>query len=305
MSGVRISDVAIRQGAFDFLALHCRDPESTISWQLLTNGYSVDGDRVPLIGASGIWKPGVLSLPISLTTAPIKPGQKRPYDDAVSDDGLLHYKYQGEDPNNHWNVGVRECYRNNVPLIYFHGVAKGVYLPTWPVFVVADDPTSLTFTVAIEDVAVLRPDLTPATVDEAKRRYYTTVTRRRLHQATFRDRVLTAYRKQCSICSLRHTELLEAAHIIPDKADDGIPVVSNGLSLCKIHHAAYDHNILGIRPDYQVEIRNDLLVEIDGPMLKHGIQEFHGKGLLLPKRPEDQPSTERLEKRYEEFRAAS
>ena len=38
----------------------------------------------------------------------------------------------------------------------------------------------------------------------------------------------------------------------------------NVLSLCKIHHAAYDKNILGISPDYQVKVRIDILDEVDG-----------------------------------------
>ena len=52
---------------------------------------------------------------------------------------------------------------------------------------------------------------------------------RRLHQATFRERVLHAYRTSCAICRLRHRELLDAAHILPDGHPRGEPVVPNGL----------------------------------------------------------------------------
>ena len=69
------------------------------------------------------------------------------------------------------------------------------------------------------------------------------------------------------MCALGHRELLDAAHIIPDTDPRGLPVIQNGIALCKIHHAAYDRNILGIRPDYVVEIHQRLLDEIDGPML--------------------------------------
>lgn len=74
---------------------------------------------------------------------------------------------------------------------------------------------------------------------------------------------------------------IDAAHIIPDHDEAGIAAVRNGMSLCKIHHAAYDCNILGIRPDLFVEIRSDLLHEIDGPMLQHGLQERHGQRLMV------------------------
>jgi putative restriction endonuclease len=76
------------------------------------------------------------------------------------------------------------------------------------------------------------------------------------------------------------------------------------LSLCKIHHAAFDKNILGIRPDYRVEIQSDVLEEIDGPMLKHGLQELHGAKLILPSKAIDRPDPERLDQRYELFLAA-
>ncbi len=37
-----------------------------------------------------------------------------------------------------------------------------------------------------------------------------------MHQQEFRQRVLRAYRERCAICRLRHEELLDAAHILPD-----------------------------------------------------------------------------------------
>lgn len=41
--------------------------------------------------------------------------------------------------------------------------------------------------------------------------------KQRLHQQRFRYLVLRAYRQECSICRLRHPQLLEAAHILPDR----------------------------------------------------------------------------------------
>ncbi|HKM43735.1 MAG TPA: HNH endonuclease, partial [Limnochordia bacterium] len=123
----------------------------------------------------------------------------------------------------------------------------------------------------------------------------------RLHQQAFRTRVLQAYRSQCAFCSLRHAELLDAAHIIPDRDPQGEPVVSNGLSLCKIHHAAYDRHFIGVTPDYQIVVRRDLLEEIDGPMLRYGIQEIHKNQLILPTKQVEQPDRDRLALRYEQF----
>jgi putative restriction endonuclease len=108
------------------------------------------------------------------------------------------------------------------------------------------------------------------------------------------------------MCHLRHRELLDAAHIIPDADQDrGDPVVSNGLSLCKIHHAAFDARVIGIDPDgYRIAVRQDILEEVDGPMLKHGIQELAGSQILLPKQRKHRPDLERLAARFEQFRSA-
>ena len=116
----------------------------------------------------------------------------------------------------------------------------------------------------------------------------------------FRARVLRAYEQACAICRLKHVDLLDAAHILSD-AEGGQPVVTNGLSLCKIHHAAYDRGILGVRPDYVVQVRPDVLLEVDGPMLKHGIQDVHGWVLELPRRAAERPDRDLLAQRFEVF----
>ena len=83
------------------------------------------------------------------------------------------------------------------------------------------------------------------------------------------------------------------------------PYEKSRLALCKIHHAAYDANILGIRPDSVIEIHHRLLDEIDGPMLRHGLQQHHGKALMItPTRRSERPDKSRLAFRYERFRTA-
>jgi len=129
--------------------------------------------------------------------------------------------------------------------------------------------------------------------------------KQRMLQQEFRQRVLRAYREQCAICRLRHEELLDAAHILPDGHPRGEPVVPNGLALCKLHHAAFDRHVLGVRPDLTVELRPDVLREPDGPMLKYGLQGFQDARLLLPRDPALRPNLEFVEERYGMFRRAS
>ena len=167
-------------------------------------------------------------------------------------------------------------------------------------------PGRLTFTVALDDVEHTGFPNADDRVEyggEERRRYITGALKVRLHQRSFRERVLRAYREQCALCRLRHQELLDAAHIIPDSEPGGEPTIRNGLALCKLHHAAFDRNFLGIRPDYIIEIPRRILEE-DGPMLLHGLQGLHKQRILLPRSMQSRPDPELLERRYERFRSS-
>ncbi len=84
--------------------------------------------------------------------------------------------------------------------------------------------------------------------------------------------------------------------------EQGLPIVPNGLSLCKIHHSAYDQNIIGISPDYRLSVREDILEEVDGPMLEYGLKAIEGQLLNLPKKKSNYPNKDNLAFRFEEFR---
>ena len=150
-------------------------------------------------------------------------------------------------------------------------------------------------------------DTTPAGLvsDELARRYATREASYRLHQHRFRQAVLRAYRTRCTICSLKEASLLQAAHIVEDRDPLGGATVVNGLALCAIHHLAFDRSLVGIDPDGVVHLHGRLLDEIDGPMLKNGLQHFHGAQILQPARPEDRPDPERLALRFEVFQDAA
>jgi putative restriction endonuclease len=257
------------------------------------------------MGPQGIFKPEILpDMPLSITTAPPKPGQPRPYEDSFTPEGLLQYCYRGTDSMHHENVGLRKVAQAGVPLIYFHGIVKGQYFAAWPAFIVDDDPANLRFTVAVDDAAYVPGNLFAVadSGNDARRAYVTQAVRKRLYQGAFRARVLTAYRERCALCRLKRLELLDAAHIVPDSDRRGEPTTRNGLALCKLHHAAFDASMIGIRPDYVVEVRQDLLDETDGPMLVVGLQGFHQKEIFRPRHPDERPDPQLLQIRYEEFR---
>jgi putative restriction endonuclease len=191
--------------------------------------------------------------------------------------------------------------------VYFVGATPGQYLALWPAYIVGDDPHALSFRIEVDAAATLASDQVgdAATAEEDRRRYVTATVRLRVHQVAFRQHVISAYREQCTVCRLRHRELLDAAHILADGDPRGLPIVPNGLALCKLHHAAFDGHILGIRPDLKIEIREDVLGEEDGPMLKHGLQGFQGATISVPRRVTLQPNREFLEERFALFRKAS
>jgi len=290
---------AIRKAAFDWLKTITDFQGDVLPRTLLGQGFQCGDLSVRMIGPQGIFKPAQIAhYPLSITTT-----TQGPYKDTFAPKGdLLLYRYRGTDPNFHENRRLRDAMRDRIPLIYFHGTVPGHYLAVWPVYIVGDDPGRLTFTVSVDDPIQLSYERDDAD-DEIRRGYITRQTRQRIHQRTFRDRVLVAYRSQCTVCRLKHSSMLDAAHIIPDADPEGEPIVNNGLSLCKLHHAAYDQSFFGIRPDYSIEVRGDILEESDGPMLKHGLQEIHDSVIQLPSRKPDRPDPARLERRYEEFRS--
>ncbi|NNN02731.1 MAG: HNH endonuclease [Acidimicrobiaceae bacterium] len=295
---------AVRHALFQHLdGLVAASDDGLLDWRK-TEDFLFDGERfvVRQTRGAGICKPASLSGALSITTVFTPYGRKPPYEDFDGADGYPRYKYQGTDPNLYTNRALRVCLEYELPLVYFLGVQPGVYQAIYPVFVIADNPNSLDVTLGFQRSEV-GFDVTHLT--EAEKRYALVQTRRRLHQPVFRERVLHAYATRCAVCSLRHRTLLDAAHVIGDAHSDGDPIVPNGISLCKIHHAAFDQNLMGIRPDYRVVVNSALLEERDGPMLAYGIQAMHETPLQLPAKKIDRPDPDRLAVRYGEFLSAS
>lgn len=267
------------------------------------SGFEYEGRRIPLMDRQrGIRKPAGMDAALAIRTTFTSPDQVPPYSDTIGSDGLQRYKYRGTDPDHPENVALRRAHEQGLPLIWFVGVASGWYEPIYPVWVIGDDPARLEFALALD---AGQRFVKPGTViDEDARRYVERVTKARLHQRVFRTQVLLAYDNRCAVCKIRHTELLDAAHIIADGRPHGEPIVPNGLSMCKIHHAAFDNQILGVRPDLTLHVRQDVLDEVDGWMLKGGIQAVHDTKLAVVPTPRAaRPDEQRLEARYAEFLA--
>jgi putative restriction endonuclease len=294
-------DLQIRLTAFNWLSEQVNKAVGDVlPRKLLEKGFEYKGQSIPLIAPQGIFKPRILDLPLSITTAP-----KSPYDDYFGKDNFLIYRYRGTDPNHRDNIGLRKVLEAKLPLVYFHGIEPGKYLAVWPVYIIGDDPANLIFRVAVDDNLPLEiPAQVTRQIEDnsnARRSYITSMVKVRLHQRSFRERVISAYQSQCAFCRLRHRELLDAAHILPDNLPESMPIITNGISLCKLHHAAFDCLMLGVTPDFVIKVREDILVEEDGPVLQYGFKGLHETKLIMPNSRNNWPDRAALEYRYEKF----
>lgn len=267
--------------------------------EFLRTAYTYGDQVVPLMDRqNGIWNPTGFDSTLSITRT-----LKGPYTDEI-DGAIQKYSYERLPDRpliSGRNIKLRAAAAAGEPLIMFQEILPSLYVPRYPVFVVRDDPITGYVDVALDESLMLFGD--PLELTAPQRRYAERVVKVRLHQKSFRSRVLHAYSGKCAMCALSHPELLDAAHITSDGAEDSTASVTNGLSLCKIHHAAYDRRLIGIDGDYHVHVRKDVLTEVDGPMLKYGIQSMDGRTLQVPRRTIERPDPDRMQRRFLEFAA--
>jgi putative restriction endonuclease len=134
-------------------------------------------------------------------------------------------------------------------------------------------------------------------VREIRRAYGEVTVKTRLHQAHFRKDVLGVYRGRCCVCELQARPLLQGAHIVPDSDVVGVPSVQNGLSLCALHHAAYDRDILRIDPECRIKVEHSW-IKFSDRFAQVSLSEFDGKPIQLPKHAEHRPDRVFLEARF-------
>lgn len=302
-------DALLRSAAFERVRT-LSQLHDHLTAQQLGAGFYFDGQRYPLVNPRrGIFKPAQMRFLLSLNTVFPKSGNRVWYDDQrdvhrqiYDGDDLIDYAFMGDNPEAADNRWLREAFENNTPIIYFLGIAPGRYQAILPAFIGGWDAVQRRAKIAfgLPEQHTLAP---PGT--EVERRYALRAVKQRLHQASFREAVIGAYRGRCALSGLPEPVLLDAAHIVEDRDELlGQPVVRNGIPLSKIHHAAFDAHLIGIDPDYRLHVSERLLAQKDGPMLE-AIKGLDGGQLRLPQRIQDRPDRERLALRYEKFKSAA
>jgi putative restriction endonuclease len=200
----------------------------------LSEGFAFRGRRIPFLSTQkGIYRAAAQSGSAALA---VQTSWKSPYGDAETDQGYL-YAYRAGAVDQPDNRALRAALDLRVPIVHYVSTRPNFYKPIYPCFVVADDPVARQVLVSPGKMAGPIDEREPMVVDDpVEREYLFRQARVRVHQARFRAKVVPAYGERCAICKLKEGRLLDAAHIVGDLEDDGDPVVSNGLSLCSIHH---------------------------------------------------------------------
>lgn len=306
-------DDEIRNAAFATIR-HLMATRPHLTSDDLKAGFQFQGQRLPFINQQqGIFKPRQMQYLLSIRTVYPRSGRKVWYDDQRQVhqqiyDGheVIDYAFMKDNPESFQNRWLREAMEHRAPVIYFLGIAPGIYEPVFPTYIVNWDPVALkagiAFGLDVTQVANSKRDELDSVLD---RRYALREVKQRLHQATFREAVIHAYNQRCALSGLPEPLLIDAAHIISDKdINSGQPVVSNGLTLSKVHHAAFDAHLIGIDPDYKIHVSDKLLIQRDGPLLE-SIKQLNGRRIHLPQRQKDHPDRERLAQRFDLFRDAA
>jgi putative restriction endonuclease len=105
--------------------------------------------------------------------------------------------------------------------------------------------------------------------------------RARPGQQRFSFNVLRRYGRKCAVCDIRVPEVLDAAHLVPDRRQ-GSYDARNGVVFCAVHHRAFDAGLFGIEPDtlrihYKANGPGADSLRIDYETLEH-----------LPKKPHEE-----------------
>jgi putative restriction endonuclease len=298
-----VRDDDIRSSCFASLDVLCARYGEDVPYRGgLDQGFPFRGSRVPFLSSQkGIFRAAAQSGPAALS---IQTSWRSPYGDSQVETGYL-YAYRGGAIDQADNRALRTAGTLGVPIVHYVSTRPGHYKPLYPCFVVADDLEQRRVLVSPGKMVGPLDEQEPVVVDDPiEQRYVFRQTRVRVHQARFRGQVVPAYGERCAICRLKEARLLDAAHIVGDLDAGGEPVISNGVSLCSIHHRAFDHDLVGVSPDYEVRVSPRLLDEEDGPMLEL-LKGFHQQAIVVPSRSAWRPDRERLAARFDRFNAAN
>ncbi len=302
-------DDRMRLAAFERI----RDLEAVhdhIPWSEIDKGFSFEGSKISLATRPrGIFKPKEMKFLLSIRTVFPRTGRRAWYEDQIDvhrkffeNTESIDYDFMEGSEDAAPNRWLREACEKRIPVIYLLGIAPALYQAIVPTFVTDWNPRSKKARICFH-APDSRQNEIPETPEPEEKRYAFRMVKQRIHQGQFRESILAVYKGRCALSGISERRLLDAAHIIPDTDPElGQPVISNGLLLSKIHHAAFDGHLIGIDPDYGLHVSKRLLDQNDGPTLE-ALKKLDGNKLRLPKLEKHHPDKNLLAMRYEDFKA--
>jgi len=110
------------------------------------------------------------------------------------------------------------------------------------------------------------------------------VRKTRVHQAFFREAVLSSYEDTCCVTGLRIKECLVASHIIPWSVSEQYRTdPRNGLCLSATFDRLFDHGLITLTTDLEVVVSARLLKDGDN-RTDAIVCKFHGAPMIRPRR---------------------
>ena len=313
-------DQQIRTKAFEHIT-NLPKQNGLLHYTQLNEGFSFSGERITLHNLQkGIHKPSQMKSLLSIETVYPKSLSQAKYRDQTDiykkiyeGAKVLDYSFMGVDPSARENQHLLEVYEHKIPIIYFIGTGNGFYLPEFPIYVVGWDSQKLEAKITfnrVDSAQSLHLPIEDPMLTHIERRYTHSTVKARLHQSRFRMAVMQAYDFRCAISGFpeprisqpqHKVPLIDVAHIVEDRNPEfGQPEVRNGLPLTKLHHAAYDANLIGIDAKYNLHVSKTLWDVKDGQTLEL-LKSIQGTKLKFPRSKKHYPDPERLKYKFQQF----
>ena len=138
-------------------------------------------------------------------------------------------------------------------------------------------------------------------IDEVESPFSTTKPKRqtgaytKVRDAGFRQAIMRLYDYTCAVCELRIVTMdgesaSEAAHIIPFRVSQNDDT-RNGVSLCKLHHWAFDRGLFSLSENHRVVVSG--LMSEDRPT-EWKLTELEDTRIQLPDRVQFRPAQEAM-----------
>jgi putative restriction endonuclease len=283
------AEAALRQTIFDHLRKAVGE-RGTLTREELWN-FTVNGEVHRLIDRSrGIRNPREMLATLSI----ISRGDQSFSDEEIGD-SLFSYAYRDGTIDGD-NQKLRRALELKLPLILLRSISNGVYVPIFPIYVVGDDPVSRRFVLSLDnEVPNPLDSSTPYSLSPVG------AERNRIHGRTFRAMLLRRYGFRCAICGLGVPGMLQAAHIVSiHSLYPEASTINNGLVLCANDHLAFDSHLLGITPDYKIQVSRSIMDRGDDPAFRQ-LRDLDGRPLCLPPRAQNRPSAELLAEAFKAF----